>query len=44
MKDVKRLAKEHICTAHEHRQESGEGQGTGGMGGDGLKGRNRRHL
>lgn len=42
--DWKRLAKEHIRTAHGHRQQCGEGNG-GGVGGQGLaEGQQRRGI
>ena len=32
MKEVKRLAKQHICMTHRHRQQCGDGQRAGGGG------------
>ena len=32
MKEGEGISQEHICTAHGHRQQCGDGQGGGGMG------------
>ena len=37
MKEVKGLAKEHICTTHRHRQQCGDGQKEGGAGLGGVR-------